>query len=59
MGSSQKHYLVDGVKHSGDYHKMPNGELHSGVKRTKDSKKLYHYSTLPSVSAKKRARKRA
>jgi len=38
---------------------MPNGDVHSGAKHTKQSKKLYHYSELPSASARKKARKKA
>ena len=34
---------------------MPNGDLHSGSRHTKNSKKLYHFSEL-SNKAKKKAK---
>jgi len=58
VAASQNHYFRDGTKTSGAYHKMPNGELHSGAKHTKGSKKLYHYRDLPSAVAKTTARKK-
>ena len=59
MAKGVGHYLKDGTKHSSGYHKMPNGELHSGVSHTASSKKRYHYADLPSSASKKKARKRA
>jgi hypothetical protein len=59
MAKGVGHYFKDGSKHTGGTHKMPNGDVHSGATHTKNSKKLYHYSELPSASAKKRARKKA
>ena len=59
MAEGMAHYYKDGTKHSGDTHKMANGDLHSGTKHTAKSKRLYHYAGLPSASAKKKARKRA
>ncbi len=59
MAKGVGHYFKDGSKHTGGTHKMPNGDVHSGAKHTPSSKKLYHYSELPSASAKKRARKKA
>ena len=37
---------------------MPNGEIHSGARHTKNSKKLFHFSEL-SATAKKKARKKS
>ena len=59
MAKGMAHYYKNGTKHTGGTHKMPNGDLHSGAKHTKNSKKLYHFSELPSASAKKKARKKA
>ena len=59
MAKGMAHYYKDGTKHTGGTHKMPNGDLHSGAKHTKNSKRLYHYSDLPSAAAKKKARKKA
>jgi len=57
MAKSVAHYLRDGTRHKGGMHKMPNGEVHSGVRHTKGSKKLFHFSEL-SATAKKKARSR-
>ena len=59
MAKGMAHYYKDGTKHTGGTHKMPNGDLHSGAKHTKNSKRLYHYRELPSDAAKKKARKKA
>jgi hypothetical protein len=59
MAKNMTHYFKDGTKHPGGTHKMPDGSLHSGAKHGPNSEKLYHYSELPSVPAKKKARKRA
>ena len=59
MAKGVPHYFRDGTVHKGGTHKMPNGDVHSGAKHTKQSKKLYHYSELPSASARKKARKKA
>ena len=59
MAKGMAHYYKDGTKHTGGTHKMPNGDLHSGAKHTKNSKKLYNFSELPSAAAKKKARKKA
>ena len=40
---------------SPSYHKMPNGNLHSGKTHTKSSKKLFHMKDL-SAAAKKKAK---
>ena len=58
MAKNMTHYFKDGTKHPGGTHKMPNGDLHSGSTHGDKSQRLYHYSELPSASAKKRARKR-
>ena len=52
------HYFKDGSKHTGGTHKMPNGDMHSGANHTENSRRLYHYSELPSEAAKKKARKK-
>ena len=59
MAKGMAHYYKDGTRHTGGTHKMPNGDLHSGAKHTKNSKQLYHYSELRSAAAKKKARKKA
>ena len=41
-----KHYLRSGKEFKGKYHKMPNGQLHSGATHSKSSKRLYHYGEL-------------
>ena len=43
MGMGVKHYQKDGREHKGAYHKMPNGQLHSGKTHNKSSVRLYHY----------------
>ena len=58
MAKGMAHYYKDGTRHTGGTHKMPNGDLHSGAKHTKNSKKLYHFGELSSA-AKKKARKKA
>jgi len=58
MAKGVPHYFRDGTKHSGGMHKMPNGDMHSGARHTKNSKKLFHFSEL-SDTAKKKARKKA
>ena len=58
MAKGMAHYYKDGTRHTGGTHKMPHGDLHSGAKHTKNSKKLYHFSILP-PAAKKKARKKA
>jgi hypothetical protein len=34
-------YTKAGKKYKGASHKMPNGQIHSGKKHTKNSKRLY------------------
>lgn len=57
MAKGVGHYYRDGTKHTGGTHKMPNGDVHSGARHGKNSKKLYHYGEL-SDRAKAKARKR-
>ena len=56
MGMGVKHYLKTGKEFKGKYHKMPNGQLHSGATHTKSSKRLFHYGEL-SKTAQAKARK--
>jgi len=42
-----KHYTKDGKLFKGNYHKMPNGKLHSGKTHTTSSKPLFHLNELP------------
>ena len=51
------HYFKDGTKHMSGSHKMPSGDLHSGARHTKNSKKLFHFSEL-SDKAKIKAKKK-
>jgi len=53
MAKGVKHYFRDGTEHKGGMHKMPNGQLHSGMRHTKNSKKLYHFNELSSTAKKK------
>ena len=46
MGMGVKHYLKTGKEFKGKYHKMPNGQLHSGATHNKSSKRLFHYGEL-------------
>jgi len=36
-----KVYTKAGKEYKGAHHKMPNGQIHSGKKHTKNSKRLY------------------
>lgn len=56
MGMGVKHYLKTGKEFKGKYHKMPNGQLHSGATHNKSSKRLFHYGEL-SKTAQAKARK--
>jgi len=56
MGMGVKHYLKTGKEFKGKYHKMPNGQLHSGATHNKSSKRLFHYGEL-SKTAQVKARK--
>lgn len=56
MAKGVKHYKRDGTEHKGGYHKMPNGQIHSGVKHNDSSVRLYHYGEL-SKNAQGKARK--
>ena len=56
MGMGVKHYRKDGKEHKGGYHKMPNGQLHSGKTHSRSSVRLYHYGDL-SKKAQVKARK--
>tara|TARA_R100001129_G_scaffold186229_2_gene177069 strand:- start:5069 stop:5287 length:219 start_codon:yes stop_codon:yes gene_type:complete len=53
MGMGVKHYRKDGREHKGEYHKMPNGQLHSGKTHNKSSVRLYHYGDLSKKSQNK------
>ena len=55
MGKGMKHYKKDGTLFTGNTHKMPNGELHSGKTHGKTSVKLFHFSEL-SKKAKMKAK---
>lgn len=56
MAMNVKHYRRDGTEHKGGFHKMSNGQLHSGKTHTKSSKPLFHYGDL-SKTAQNKARK--
>ena len=55
MAKGVPHYFRDGTKHTGGMQKMPNGDIHSGARHTKSSKKLFHFADL-SATAKKKAK---
>jgi hypothetical protein len=57
MAKGVNHYLKDGTVWKGNYHKMPNGKLHTNKTHTKTSKPLFHMKDL-SEKAKQKARKR-
>lgn len=42
MGTKSTHYTKEGKVWRGSFHKMPNGTLHTGVKHTSSSQRLYH-----------------
>ena len=48
-----KHYLRSGKVYKGKYHKMPNGQLHSGKTHGKNSKRLFHFKELSATAQKK------
>ena len=56
MAKGVKHYLRDCTEYTGNTHKMPNGQVHSGTTPGKTSKRLYHFKDL-SVASKKKAKK--
>jgi hypothetical protein len=56
MAKGVKHYFKTGKVYNGGYHKMPNGQLHSGKTHGKTSQRLFHYREL-SKSAKEVAKK--
>ena len=47
MGKNMKHYKRDGTLFTGNTHKMPNGETHTGKSHNKGSQKLFHFKDLP------------
>ena len=51
-----KKYFRDGKPYNGKFHKMPNGEFHTGASHTASSKRVYHYGGL-SKTAQAKARK--
>jgi len=57
MAKGVPHFFKDGKAHGsdgmGEYHKMPDGSLHSGKTHTKSSKKLFHYNELSKTAQKK------
>jgi len=46
MALGVKHYFRNGTVYTGKFHKMPNGQLHTGVKHTPSSKRLFHFKDL-------------
>ena len=57
MAKSSKHYLRDGTEWKGNFHKMPNGQLHTNKKHTKTSKPIFHYADLSAKVKKKQETK--
>ncbi len=53
MGKNIKHFTKDGKLFKGNYHKMPNGKLHSGKTHTASSVPLFHLKELPKKIQKK------
>ena len=57
MAKGVPHFFKDGKALGpdgmGEYHKMPDGSLHSGKTHTKSSKKLFHYNELSKTAQKK------
>ena len=46
MGAGTKHYLKNGKEFKGAHHKMPNGQLHTGLTHGKTSVRLFHEKDL-------------
>ena len=46
MAMGVKHYLKSGKEHKGGMHKMPNGQLHTGIKHGATSQRLFHFGDL-------------
>jgi hypothetical protein len=46
MAKNVNHYLKDGTVWNGNYHKMPDGSLHTNKTHTKTSKPLFHFKDL-------------
>ena len=53
MAKGVKHYKKDGTVWAGEYHKMPDGSLHTNKTHTKNSVRLYHYGQLSDAAKKK------
>ena len=53
MAKGVKHYKKDGTVWAGEYHKMPDGSLHTNKTHTKNSVRLYHYGQLSDTAKKK------
>ena len=56
MAKTTKHYFRDGKPYTGKFHKMPNGDIHTGASHTASSKRIYHYGGL-SKTGQAKARK--
>jgi len=55
MAKGTKHYFKTGKEFTGNVHKMPNGQIHTGKTHGKTSKPVVHFKDL-SARAKKVAR---
>ena len=55
MAKCPKKYFKDGKEHTNGTHKMPDGSVHSGARRTKTSRPVVSFKDL-SERAKKEAR---
>lgn len=53
MAKGVKHYKKDGTVWAGEYHKMPDGSLHTNKTHTKSSVRIYHYGQLSDTAKKK------
>jgi len=57
MAKGVKHYLRNGTEHKGGMHKMADGSLHTGLRHTANSKRLFHLNELSKTAQKKAMKK--
>ena len=53
MAKGVPHFLKNGSEYKGQYHKMPDGSLHSGKGHTSKSVPLFHLNELKGSAQKK------
>ena len=55
MAKNTAHFLKDGSRFKGKTHKMSDGTVHTGVKHSSTSKKLFHLAELTKKAQQKAA----